>query len=49
LFACYEFYEHYGNKPKDWRELFEFLRQAKAKGILKETALEKAKAGMSNG
>jgi len=32
-------------KPDNWHEIFEFLKYAKVKGILKEMALNAAKTG----
>jgi len=36
-----------GIKPKDYDELFEFIKYSKVKNILKEMALATAKAGMN--
>jgi hypothetical protein len=35
-----------GVKPKNFVELFEFIKYSKAKNVLKETALAIAKAGI---
>jgi hypothetical protein len=45
LYACYEFYDRFKNKPRDWPELFDFLRFMKVQGTLKEIAVNAAKAG----
>jgi hypothetical protein len=46
LYACYEFLHETGVKPKNFLELFEFIKYSKVKNVLKETALAAAKAGM---
>jgi len=38
-----------GVKPKNYLELFEFIRYSKVKNTLKEMALATAKAGMGDG
>jgi hypothetical protein len=45
LFACYEFYGKFGHKPANWKEVFEFFNYCKANNVLKEAAIEAAKAG----
>jgi hypothetical protein len=44
LYACYGFYDRFKNKPKDWPELFDFLRFMKVDRIYKELAMNMAKA-----
>jgi len=44
LFACYEFYGEYKNKPKNWLELFECMQVFRIKNALRE--IEMAKAAM---
>jgi hypothetical protein len=43
LFACYEFYDRFKHKPNDWKEMFEFLRYIKVKGVYREMAFNAAK------
>lgn len=38
-----------GVKPKDYLELFEFIKYTKVKNTLKDMALTAAKAGMEDG
>jgi hypothetical protein len=45
LYACYEFYDRFKNKPKSWIELFDFLRFIKVQGILRDIAMSAARAG----
>jgi hypothetical protein len=45
LYVCYEFYDRFKNKPKDWMEVFDFLRFMKVQGILKEIAMDIVRAG----
>jgi hypothetical protein len=45
LYTCYEFYDHFKNKPKNWIEVFDFLRFMKVQGILKEIAMSMARTG----
>jgi len=49
LFACYEFIHEMHMKPKNYLELFEFLKYNKTKNILKEMAIAAIKAGSGNG
>jgi hypothetical protein len=49
LFVCYEFYDRFKSKPKDWKELFEFLKFVKVKNIYKEMAYNAAKRGHGGG
>jgi hypothetical protein len=44
LYACYEFYDRFKNKPHSWLEVFDFLRFMKVKNIFREMAVEAAKA-----
>ena len=44
LFACHEYMNENKMRPKSWIELFEFMKFSKTKGILKEMAIETAKA-----
>jgi hypothetical protein len=45
LYACYEFYDRFKNKPANWLEVFDFLRFMKVQGILKEIAMSMAGTG----
>jgi hypothetical protein len=45
LYACYEFYDRFKNKPGNWMEVFDFLRFIKVQGILKEIAMSTARTG----
>jgi hypothetical protein len=36
-------------KPKDFLELFEFIKYTKVKNVLKDMAIAAAKVGMENG
>ena len=36
-------------KPRDYLELFEFLKYSRTKSVLKEMALATARAGMGDG
>jgi hypothetical protein len=50
LFICYEYMHEMGQKPKNFDELFEFLKYTKVKNIIKEMAMAQAKmGGMGNG
>jgi hypothetical protein len=44
LYACYEFYDRFKHKPKDWLELFDFFRFTKVKSVFRDIALQEAKA-----
>ena len=44
LYACYEFYDRFKQKPKTWLELFEFARFIKVKNVYRELAANIAKA-----
>jgi hypothetical protein len=46
LFACYEFLHEMGTKPRNFLELFEFIKYSKVKNAVKEMAMASAKAGM---
>lgn len=43
LYACYEFYDRFKNKPRNWLEVFDFLRFMKVKGIFRDIALQGAR------
>jgi hypothetical protein len=47
LFICYEFLHEMHVRPKDFDELFEFLRYGRAKNVLTDMAIAAAK--VSNG
>jgi hypothetical protein len=47
LYACYGFYDRFKTKPKDWKELFEFLKFIKVKTVYREMAVEAAKANQN--
>jgi len=51
LYICYEFSHVLHRNPKDWRDIFDFLRYNETKSVLKEMAIEAAKAssGAGNG
>jgi hypothetical protein len=49
LYACYEFYDRFKHKPKDWLELFDFFRFMKVKSIMRDIAVQEAKAGGRDG
>jgi len=42
LFACYAFYDKFKNKPKDWLELFEYVKYLNVQNIYKEMAMRNA-------
>jgi hypothetical protein len=44
LYACYEFYDRFKNKPENWHELFDFLRLMKVKSIFRDIAMSEARA-----
>jgi hypothetical protein len=48
LYACYEFYDRFKAKPKDWTELFDFFRFMKVKSIFRDIAMQEAKAGQND-
>jgi UDP-N-acetylglucosamine transferase subunit ALG13 len=45
LYLLYEFYDRFKQKPKNWLEVFEFLKFAKVKSIDRDIAMSMAKAG----
>jgi len=51
LYACYEFSRGLHREPKDWRDFFDFLKFSETRNMLKEAALEtaRAKSGAGNG
>ena len=49
LFICYEFLNEVHMKPKNWKEIFEFAKFSKTKGILKEMATASARAKSNAG
>jgi hypothetical protein len=45
LYAGYEFFDRFKNKPNNWMEVFDFLRFMKVQEILKEIAMSTARTG----
>jgi len=44
LYVCYDYFHELHRSPKDWQDVFDFLKYSKTKGSLKEAAFEAAKA-----
>lgn len=49
MFACYEFLHEMGVKPKDYLELFEFIKYTRVKNVLKDMIIAAAKTGLEDG